>query len=246
MSTTVNFRESSLKQSFKAAVEAAQPTFVNPVDNEVYALQIGLVPNPETHFSSSTDIIPCTFKAIASAFSAPFFKCKADSAIVFNKDNGEFVAAGIVRYDADGESYKYSVSFDPNDINNIDKSHVVNYGDFIDENRNMNFFEIFISEMLNSHNYGISDKGVISLFIMATFDVIFHWLDVNAKADEVVELDITDYIGVYEILTEQEYNERLKTVAIASVEVVKDIKKMSVTFGEEMEEIAKGGSDLHS
>lgn len=241
-----NLRESSLPQSFKAAVESAAPTFTDKFTGETYKVELMLNPNPVTHFNSSTDIFPTVIKTVASILSSPFFKCKTKSALVFQKENGEVIAAAISDYDAEGENYFYNITFDSNEIKGIDKSHIVNYTDFVDEVRNMKYWEIFIAEILTSHNYSISNEDMIYIMTMQVWETLYHWLDVNAKADEIQELDITDIIGKYENISAEEYNSRLKTVAVASVEVVKDIKKMSVQFGEEMKAIAKGCNDLNS
>ena len=82
---------------------------------------------------------------------------------------------------------------------------------------------------------------------MQVFEVLYHWFDVNAKADEIVELVIDDYIGKYSnTMSEEEYNNALTVVATGSVEVVKDVKKISIQFGEEMKAIAKGSNDMNS
>ena len=45
---------------------------------------------------------------------------------------------------------------------------------------------------------------------------------------------------------QKEYNDALKPVAIGSVEIVKDVKKMAIQFGEEMKALAKGCNDINS
>lgn len=242
-----NLRESTIPQSYKAAVERTAPTFTDKYTGETFKVELMLTPNPTTHFNSSTDIIANVIKTVASILSSAFFKCKAKSALVFQKETGEIVAAAVSDYDAEGENYFYNITFDPNDIKGIDKSRIVNYTDFVDETRNMKFWEIFVAECLTAHNYTVTNEEIIYVLTMEAWNVLFHWLDVNAKPEEVQELNITDYIGKYENgLTAEEYASRLKTVATASVEVIKDTKKMSVQFGEEMKAIAKGCNDLNS
>lgn len=240
----VNLRESSLPQSYKAAVESTAPSFTDKITGDTYKVELMLNPNPVTHFNSSTDIFPNVIKTVATVLASPFFKCKSKSALVFQKDNGEIIAAAISDYNAEGENYFFNITFDANDVKSIDKSKVVNYTDFIDESRSMNFWELFVAQLLSAHNYSITDKDMIYVLTMQVWETLYHWLDVNAKSDEVVELDITDYIGTYENLSAEDYNSKLKTVATAAVEVVKDVKKMSVQFGEEMKAIAKGCNDL--
>lgn len=185
-------------------------------------------------------------KTIADIFSTAFFKCKSKTALVFQKESGEMIAAAISDYDADGENYFYNITFDPTEIANIPKDKIVNYTDFLDESRNMKYWQIFNTVICVSHNYAISDEDMVNLLTIQVFETLFHWLDVNAKADEVVELVIDDYIGKYqENLSEEEYNKQLTPVATASVEVVKDVKKMSIQFSEELKAIAKGSNDMN-
>ena len=82
--------------------------------------------------------------------------------------------------------------------------------------------------------------------IQTALECLFMWLDTNAKDGEVVELVIDDYIGRYEQLSPEEYAKKIVPVAIASVETVKDVKKMSIQFSEELKAIAKGCNDMQS
>ena len=66
------------------------------------------------------------------------------------------------------------------------------------------------------------------------------------KDGEVVELVIDDYIGRYDKMTAEQYAAALVPVAIATVETVKDVKKMSIQFSEELKAIAKGSNDMQS
>ena len=56
-------------------------------------------------------------------------------------------------------------------------------------------------------------------------------------------LVIDDYIGRYEPMTPEKYENAISIAAIASVETVKDIKTMSIQFSEELKAIAKGNGD---
>ena len=47
-------------------------------------------------------------------------------------------------------------------------------------------------------------------------------------------------------MSDEEYNNSLVVVATGSVEVVKDVKNISIQFGEEMKAIAKGSNDMNS
>lgn len=244
MAKTTILRDSTIPQSFKAAVEAAAPTFIDKVSGETFKVELMLSMNPVSHFCSSSDMFPNVFATIANVLSGKQFKCKCKSALVFNKPSGEIVAAAISDYDAEGDNYFYNITFDENDIKGIDKSHIVNFQDYVDEVDRLKFWEIFNHNLLTSYNYSISDEGMLYVITIQCFEVLYHWLDVNANADEPVSLTITGYIGKYEPMSEEEYLSKLKVVAIASVEVVKDIKKISIQLGEEMKSIAKGNNDL--
>ena len=246
MSTTI-LRNSTLPQSYKCAVEQAAPTFNDKITGENIKVELSLNSNPKTHFNSSTDLYGNVMKTIADILSTKFFKCKAKSALVFQKESGEMIAAAISDYDGEGENYFFNISFDPNEIKSIAKDKIVNYTDFIDEARNMKFWQIFNTVLCVSHNYAISDEQMVYVLTMQTLETIFHWLDVNAKSEEVVELIIDDYIGKYEDnMNKEDYEKQLTPVAIASVEVVKDTKKMSIQFSEELKAIAKGSNDMNS
>lgn len=245
--STINLRESTIPQSFKFAVEETAPTFTNKVTGEVIKVEVGLNSNPKTHFNASTDVFGNVMKVCADIMSTAFFKCKAKSALVFQKDNGEIIAAVVSDYDPEGENYFYNITFNPEDVKSIPKDKIVNYTDFVDESRGMKYWQIFNGTLTVAHNYAISDEGMIYVLSMVAFEQIFKWLDANAKPDEIVELVISDYIGKYDdTMTEEAYNAALTPVAIASVEVVKDVKKMAVQFSEELKAIAKGSNDMQS
>ena len=246
MSTTI-LRNSTLPQSYQCAVEEAAPTFTSKATGETIKVELSLIPNPKTHFNSSTDIFGNVMKTIADVLSTGFFKCKSKSALVFQKDTGEVIAAAVSDYDAEGENYFFNITFDPNEIKGIAKEKVVNFTDFVDESRNLKFWQIFNTVLCVSHNYAISDENMVYVLTIQVMETLYHWLDVNAKADEVVELVIDDYIGKYEDnMSAEDYDKALTPVAVASVEVVKDVKKMSVQFSEELKAIAKGSNDMNS
>lgn len=245
MSTT-NLRNSSIPQSFKCGVESAAPSFVNKITNEVVKVEVSILPNPITHFNSAVDTFGNVMKTIASCLSTSFFKCKAKSALVFQKDSGEIIAAAISDYDPEGENYFFNITFDANEVKSISKDKIVNYTDFVDEARNMSFWEIYNCDLMTAHNYSISDKDMVYVLTMQVFETLYHWFDTNAKTDDIVELIIDGYIGTYETMSAEEYEKSLKVLAIGAVEIVKDVKKMSIQFGEELKAIAKGCNDMNS
>lgn len=246
MSTTI-LRNSTVPQAFKFKVEEKAPTFTHPATGEVIQVQIGLNPDPKSNGNSSVDTFGALMMACANAISDKKFKNKDKSALVFNKDdNGEIIAAVISDYDKDGENYFYNIVFDPEEVKNIKSNNVINYKDFIDEERNTNFLQLVNAAYCAAHNIAISDYGVLNTLILTAFECIYNWLDSNAVDGETVELVIDDYIGKFEMLSAEEYNKRLAPVATAIVETAKDIKKMSIQFSEELKAIAKGSNDMQS
>ena len=238
MSTTI-LRNSTVPASFKYSVEEKAPTFTHPATGEQIQVQIGLNRN------SSVDTFGALMMAIANALSCEKFKNKDKSALVFNKsDNGEIIAAAISDYDKEGENYFYNITFDPEDIKGI--KNVINYRDFKDDSKNLNFAQLVNAAYCASHNIAISDYGVLDVLIITALECIHRWLDTNAVDGEVVELVIDDYIGRYEFMSAEEYNSKLVPVATATVETNKDIKKMSIQFSEELKAIAKGSNDMAS
>ena len=201
------------------------------------------------HFLAYADVYGIIMKTIADALSTSFFKCKAKSALVFQKDSGEILAAAISDYDAEGENYFYTITFDPEAVKTISKDKLVNYTDFVNEITNANIPVMFHHIMLSKYKVGftavVNIQEVAKKLIMVALESLYHWLDINAKSDEIVELEITGPM-VFEELPIEEYEKTLITLATASVEVVKDVKKMSITFGEELKAIAKGSNDINS
>lgn len=243
MSTTI-LRNSSIPQAFKFKVEEKNPTFTNKNTGETINVQIGLNPDPTYHSNSSVDIFGSFMMACANAMANPVFKNKDKSALVFNTPNGEIIAALISDYDEEGENYFYNFTFDPENIKGI--KNVINFRDFKDEQRQIDFGHLVNAAYITAHSIAVTDYGVLDVLIITALEVIFHWLDTNAKDGEVVELVIDDYIGKFEQMSAEEYNSKLTPVAIASVETQKDIKKMSIQFSEELKAIAKGNNDIQS
>lgn len=246
--TTEVLRKSNIPMAFKYRVEEKAPTFIHPGKQEPVVVQIGLNPDPETNSCSSVDIFGSLMMGCAQAMSCDKFKVKDKAALVFNKaDNGEVIAAVISDYDKDGENYFYNITFDPADLKGIKENNIINYRDFVDKNRSLNFAQLVNAAYCAAHNIAITDYNVIDVMIISALECLYQWLDLNAKDGEVVELIIDDYIGRFEFgMSEEEYNKRLVPVAIATVETNKDIKKMSIQFSEELKAIAKGSNDINS
>ena len=238
-------RNSEIPQMFKFKVEEKAPTFKHPATGEECQVQIGLNPDPKTNGNSSVDIFGVLMMACANAMSCEKFKTKDKSALVFNKnDNGEIIAAVVSDYDKEGENYFYNITFDPADIKGV--KNVINYHDFKDPAKQLNFGQLVNAAYCAAHNIAVSDFNVLDIMIQTALECLFMWLDTNAKDGDVVELVIDDYIGRYEQLSPEEYAKKIVPVAIASVETVKDVKKMSIQFSEELKAIAKGCNDMQS
>lgn len=245
--STISLRADSctIPSTFKVMFEEACPTFTDPFNgNAESQVVIPLTEDTATNFNPCCDLIANTFKTIASAFSAKFFKNKAKSAIVFNLASGEFIAAAISDYDADGENYFYNISFSEEDIKDIPSERRVNFTDFEDEARSLKFWQIYNLTLSTSHPIAFRVQSLADTAVLSTFKALYKWFDVNAKDGEVVSLDITDWLGHFEPVEKQQYYNSLKTVAIGSVEVIKDKKVISIQLGEELKAIAKGNNDL--
>lgn len=231
---------SVVPQYFKLLVEDKTPTFTDINGNKCQVI-IGLNPDPATNSFACCDAFGVVMMACASAMASDQFKNKGKSALVFNKDdNGEIIAAVVSDYDAEGENYFYNITFNPDDIKGA--SVIVDYKNFVSDN-NYNLIQLVNSCYMLQHNIAVPDKSVIDALVISVFESIFKYLDENAKDGEIVNLIIDDYIGRYKPMTAEEYEKEISVAAIASVETIKDVKKMSIQFSEELKAIAKGNGD---
>jgi hypothetical protein len=249
MSKTTEFRISDpnnlCPQKFKNLVEERQPKFISYDGNE-YAVSISLNENPEYHSNSSIDCFGATIKACASAISDQKFKIKEKAALVLTDEaTGEVLVAIVSDYDKEGENYFFNITFNSEDI--ADAKLVENISTFRTTNGNFDFIALFNAEYMKAHNITVVDRNVAAVIIRAVFETIFIWLDQNAVDGEVIKLIITDRLEQYIAgQSAEEYKKSIVPVAICSVETVKDVKKMSIQFAEELKAIAKGNSDINS
>lgn len=228
-----------IPQYFKLSVESKQPTFTDVNGNKCQVI-IGLNPDPATNSYACCDAFGVVMMACANAMASDQFKNKGKSALVFNKEeNGEIIAAVISDYDAEGENYFYNITFNPDDIKG---AYIIDYKNFVSDN-NYDFIQLVNSCYMLQHNIAVSDKAVLDALVISVFECLFKYLDENAKDGEIVYLVIDDYIGRYEPMTPEKYEDSISIAAIASVETVKDIKTMSIQFSEELKAIAKGNGD---
>lgn len=238
-------RNSSLPASFKYKVEEKKPTFTHIPTGETINVTIGLNYDPVSNGNSSVDIFGAVMKAIAVATSSDTFKeNKEKSALVFNKeDNGEMIAACVTEFDEDGDNYNIFITFDQADIAGI--KNIVNYKDFNDKKLgDLDFLKLVNTEYMKAHNIAVTDYSVLDVMIITAFESLYQWLDSNAKEGELVELVIDDYCKNYKVIPYEDYLKELIPVATASVELVKDVKKMVIKFSEELLAIAKGSNDV--
>lgn len=245
MSTTI-LRNSTVPASFKFKVEALNLSIEvnnpNTKQMEKYPIQLPLVEEPNSHSIPAVDFFNVLMITSAAIMSTELFKNKDKSALVFNKsDNGEVIAACISTYDKEGDNYYYSFTFDSEEVKSIKDK--INFTDFKTEN-NMTFEQVFNYVYLRYHNLGISDINVIRQMVICAIETIFMWLDSNAQPGETVSLVMDEVTEPFKVMTLAEYNEKLKPIASANVEVVKDVKKMNITFTDELRTIAKGSSDI--
>lgn len=238
-------RETTIGSQFKFMVEEALPNVKNSLGQEVRVL-ISDVPNPDTQTCEAFDLFGSIFVALSSIMSNDNFKTKEKSAFVITdkKNNNEFILACTADYDEDGDNYFYNCTFDSEDISGINKKNVYSWFDYVDS-RNATFFNLVDANLEHSHAISIIDSKVSEIITICAIKCLYNWLDTQAVEGEVVTLDITDALGNFESpISSEDYKNKLITLATASVEVVKGIKKMSIQFGEELKAIAKGNGDL--
>ena len=206
-------------------------------------LKLPLQSDPVTHINACIDPIAVFFMTCASIMSCSTFKVKDKAALVFNKDgNGEVIGACIADYDKEGDNYHYYFSFDAAEIKSI--KNAVNFEDFMSPTSNMSFIDVFEYEYEKHYWTALTNNQIIKVFSVCILETIFQWLDINAKEGEVVELVIDGITGNYKFnIDEAEYNSLMAPIAVATVEVIKDVKKMNIQFAEEFKAIAKGSSD---
>ena len=246
MSTTI-LRNSTIPSAFKYRVEDAhlEIEVKNPQTKEMetFPVDVGIAPEPYSHSIPAVDFFNVLLITCAAIMSTEKFKNKDKSALVFNKsDNGEIIAACISTYDKEGDNYYYNFSFDPEEIKGIkDKT---NFSDYKTDGNNMTFCQVFNYVYLRYHNLAITDVKVVNAMSIIAVETIYWWLDSNAQPGEVISLTFDEVTEPFTQCTAAEYNEKLKPIATANVEVVKDVKKMNIVFTDELRTIAKGSSDI--
>lgn len=241
---TTKLRESQIPQNFKMAFE--QEVTSTNANGQVTSFDIGLTNDPKDQSNDSTDTFDALILTCASIMSKDEMKPKADgkSALVFtnSKGVGEMLMACIAEYtEEEGEgNWYFSFSFDPEDIKGIKPENIFN---FTKLEKVAPFANMFNDALMELHSKRIGDVEIINSMVITAIKTIIGWLDTAAVEGEVQELVIDGALKYNKEITEDEWKNSLITFATAAVEVVKGVKKMSMSFGEEMKLIAKGNAD---
>lgn len=243
-SKITKLRESQIPQNFKMMFEE-EITSTN-TNGQVTSFDISLTNDCKDQSNDSTDAFDTLILTCASVMSKDEMKPKEDgkAALIFTntKGVGEMLMACIAEYteeDGDGNWY-FSFSFDPEDIKSINPDNIFN---FTKLEKVAPFANMFNDALMELHSKRIGDTEIINGMVLCAIRTITGWLDTAASEAEVQELVIDGALKYSKEISEQEWKDSLITFATASVEVVKGVKKMSMSFGEEMKLIAKGNAD---
>lgn len=241
---TTNLRESQIPQNFKMMFE--QEVISTNSNGQVTSFDISTSNDPHDHSNDSTDAFDTLILTCASIMSKDEMKNKADgkSALVFGntKGVGEIILACVAEYteeDGDGNWY-FSFTFDPEDIKGIKPENIFN---FTNLEKIAPFANMYNDALLELHSKRIGDIEIINGMVICAIKSIIAWLDTAANESTVQELVIDGSLKYNSDWSEEDWKNSLITFATASVEVVKGVKKMSMSFGEEMKLIAKGNAD---
>lgn len=240
---TLTIRETNIPNNFKMAVESEITTTENGVTSPI---TLDCTTDPKDQSNDCTDMYSAMFTAIASIMSNDIMKPKASgkAALVFTNPRsvGEVVMACISEYseeDGSGNWY-FRLSFDPEDIKGIEPKNIFNANKL---EKIEPFAHHFNAALCQLHSKMLGSIDIINSLAVVAIETLKNWLDSNAEEGTIVELVINDRKSYKKDMTESEWNDNLITYAIASVEIVKGIKKMSCVFGEELKAIAKGNID---
>ncbi|MGL5750093.1 MAG: hypothetical protein ACRCXT_06170 [Paraclostridium sp.] len=173
----------------------------------------------------TTDQAKYTYEAVIKAMSDFLGQAKSrdhKTAIALNDLKGNLVVAGVVTYHkpetegAEG-NWSYVLTFDPTDLQDA-KVHLVT---------DPHFETVFDKVMRQS--YGLAVGYILQLCptMIELFNVLKHWLDINAKDNEEVELDHPGYFK-------------------ATVVVENGEKILSITPAGEMKVLIKGDAALEA
>lgn len=261
MESTKTFilRETNIPQQF--AMMVSQEVTVVFRDGSQHPATVYNGNDLSTQVNECVDIFSTFIGTCADTLSSPEMKPEeGKAAIVFQntKGIGEMLLAVVSEYiEEEGEgNWYYSFTFNPDDIKGIDPKNIHNFSDqectftfkYTKDgevktapttfcNHFQKFFAVSANKWLGS------DAQVAQQLILIIVRCIRDWLDAAATEENRVELVIDGITRVQENITIDEYNRNKFPFATAAVEVVKDIKKFSMNFSEELKQVCKGDSD---
>jgi hypothetical protein len=241
---TFKLRETNIPQQFKMMFE--QDITVTNEQGEQISFCLNSENNPKDQSNDTTDTFSALILTIASIMSLDAMKKVKDGkvALVFSntKGIGELLLACIAEYtEENGEgNWYYSLTFNQDDIKGIKPDNIHNYTDL---SKICPFAVKFNDALYELHSKSLGDTELVNQMVLIAIKCIINWLDSAAVEDEVTELIIDDAISYSENISKEDYENSFVTFATASVEVVKGVKQMSMSFGEEILLIAKGNSD---
>lgn len=207
-------------------------------------------PHPEDHRNDCTNSFSVVIASCASIMSESAMKDKEHkTAIVFQspKGAGSMLMACISEFipsDSGEGEFNVYFSFDPEDIKGVPEENIHSFTDLAAIRP---WAATYSDIYYQLHSRKINNEELINETTILVIQNIIDWLSDAATESEVVQLIIDDEPN-YGFkrgtpYTEADYYANFITYAIASVEVIKGVKVMSMTFGEEMKALAKGNND---
>ncbi len=237
-------RETNIPQQFKAMFE--QEVYrIDPNTNEMIKFNISAANDPRDQSNDCVDIFGVLINTCANIMAHDEMKPEdGKAALVFGnlQGVGEMLMACVAEYVKDGDegNWYYSFTFDPEDIKNIKPENVHPFNSM---EKICPFMEEFNRCFAAMHMKSVDQEFVYGSTLCA-IKTLINWLESAANEDEIVELVIDDVLKYNSEISLEDYNASMITFAIASAEVVKGVKKYSMSFGEEMKAVAKGNGDF--
>ena len=201
-------------------------------------------PTDQTNYA--VDMFNGLWLACASALSRDQFKPKEGKAALRFKDPagaGDCIFAFIAEYVKEGDEGSWMFSGVFNTIDELKTIDVKNQWDFNAMEKIEPFGSIFNSAIMDISSAALSDIQIINGICISILKSVRSWLETNAKEDAVVEVIFDSPLKYSPQITAEDYKNSSVEMATASVEIVKGEKIMTVMFGEELREIAKGNAD---
>ena len=208
------------------------------------------VPHPVDHRNDCVSSHSVVIATCASIMSESAMKDKEHkTAIIFQnpKGAGSMLMACISEWVPNGEGegeFNVYFSFDQEDIKGVPEENIHNFTDLASIRPWAATFSNIYDQL---HSRVINNEELINGTTILVIKTIIDWLSDAATEGEVVQLVIDDE-PTYGYTkdnpyTEADYYNNMIVYGTASVEIVKGVKMMSMTFGEEMKALAKGNND---